>query len=529
MHVNKAVLFLIIILLLLYLPFVNKAVHIDDGNFIQMAKAIRFPFSVEPGTVYYFMGTKTENFNPFNSTHPPFIPWYLSFLGAAFRGYAEPLLHAGYLIFPIILMLASWHLARELRIEPLPAVLAISGNVALLPVSHTLMADAPMFSLLVLSAYLFLSGTSRNSFARVILACIVLTISGLMAYQAFLFLPAFFIYAFVQRRLNSTMLLGLGLPVFVMLITLIWTGGNIISSLSGVAGEVQRGLGADRMFNKGMSIPVMLGISVLFLLPLKVRDIRAARRYPVAAALCLLIVVPPVMSLSYPLLEAAVLAALAAVGLFTIFCVVSVMRRQDWSGAERLFLLAWGATVLAYNIFLMPFGAMRYLIPLIVPTIFIFMKHEKSMKRLMVSAVCTALLGLAVAYGDYLYASSYRDFSREVGRTVGEARERVWYVGEWGMHHYMDREGFNYLTSDSTEPKAGDLIIFADIPRLWNLSPELYKRIRLLDVREVKTLYPVRVMGADIRAGYYSALWGYLPFSVSNHPLERFGIFRVIS
>ena len=51
--------------------------------------------------------------------------------------------------------------------------------------------------------------------------------------------------------------------------------------------------------------------------------------------------------------------------------------------------------------------------------------------------------------------------------------------------------------------------------------------MKLIDIVEIKTWYPIRVMGVDEKAGYYSTLWGYLPFSISDKPVERFGIFRV--
>ena len=101
-------------------------------------------------------------------------------------------------------------------------------------------------------------------------------------------------------------------------------------------------------------------------------------------------------------------------------------------------------------------------------------------------------------------------------------------MGEWGMHYYMDKNGFRYLTSDSDEPKQGDLIIVADVPKLWGPSLQVYSRMKLIDIVEIKTWYPIRVMGVDEKAGYYSTLWGYLPFAISDKPVERFGIFRVI-
>ena len=55
-------------------------------------------------------------------------------------------------------------------------------------------------------------------------------------------------------------------------------------------------------------------------------------------------------------------------------------------------------------------------------------------------------------------------------------------------------------------------------------SLNLYSRMKLVDVVEVKTWYPIRVMGVDAKAGYYSTLWGYMPFAISDKPVERFGI-----
>jgi len=181
-----------VILVFLYLPFINKAVHIDDGNFIEMAKTLRFPFSVESGHRYYFMGKKVDSYMPFDSTHPPLLPFYMKAVMTLTGSEKEYLLHASFLVFPLILLFSALRLSREFGVEPLPAAAAICGSLLLLPVSHNLMADAPMFSLLVLSAYLFLSGIREDRIGKVMGASLVLTISGLLSYQAFLFLPVFF-------------------------------------------------------------------------------------------------------------------------------------------------------------------------------------------------------------------------------------------------------------------------------------------------------------------------------------------------
>lgn len=527
--VKRAVLTGSAIILFLYLPFLNKAVHIDDGNFIEMAKTLKFPFSVESGHRYYFMGRKVDSYMPFDSTHPPLLPFYLKTVMTLTGGEKEYLLHASFLVFPLILLFSALRLARELGVEPLPAAAAICGSVLLLPVGHNLMADAPMFSLLVFSAYLFLSGIREDHSMKVLGASLALTISGLLSYQAFLFLPSFLLYALALKRTGPRILLALSLPAIFLCMVLAYIGLNFTSPVSGIFGEIARGLVPERLFNKGLSIAVIAGAASVFFIPLRISDILAGRKYMIAAPLCLVLVIPPVMGLSYPLPGSAGVAFFAAAGLFALFFIFAQMKKDEWRSEEWLFLLSWTVTVIIYNIFLMPFGSLRYMVPVILPVTFVFMKNVKDLKRLAASAACTALLGLGVAYGDYLYASSYRDFAKEVTKTAGKAHDRIWYVGEWGMHYYMDRQGFNYLTADSNEPKMGDLIIFAEVPKLWNPSLALYQRMQLIDVREVTSQYPIRVMGMGARAGHYSTLWGYLPFSFSTYPIERFGVFRVVS
>ncbi|MEK6653124.1 MAG: glycosyltransferase family 39 protein, partial [Nitrospirota bacterium] len=538
---KKILLIIFLFLVLFYIPFINKAVHIDDGNFIEMAQAIDFPFSVKPGYVYYFMGGKAENWNPFNSTHPPFIPIYLK-ITSLITGYKDYLMHICFLLFPVLLLLSTFLLAKELNVEPIPALMIICGNAALLPVSHNLMADAPMLSLWILAAYFLISGIRKNLPGRTAFSFLTLAVAGLISYQTFFLLPAFFIYLVVKRSVNRKIILMFFLPVAIMSLTLVSIALNHHSPISGLIGEVRRGLQPDRLFNKALSIPIIIGISTVFLLPLKYKQITASKRHIFLAVVSGLIVIAPIISLGYPIWSSLWLIFLAASGLFFIIYMATMALGEIEDRALSLFLLAWVAAVIFYNIFLMPFGAVRYLMPLIVPLSFIFLKNTvrsrsvrlvrtqvapgdsprradspgRATEGVIIAAVLTSLLGLAVAYGDYIYASSYRDFAVEVKNTVGKAYDRTWYTGEWGMHYYMDKNGFRYLTSDSNEPQKGDLIIIADVPKLWGPSLNLYSRMKLVDVVEVKTWYPIRVMGVDAKAGYYSTLWGYMPFAISD-------------
>ncbi|MEW6108626.1 MAG: glycosyltransferase family 39 protein [Nitrospirota bacterium] len=525
---KKTFLTILAFLLVFYLPFINKAVHIDDGNFIEMSKAMDFPLSVKPGYIYYFMGNRTDNYSPFDSTHPPFIPFYLKLISSAAGGYKDYLLHAGFLIFPVLLLLSTVLLAKELGVDQTAAVMFICGNAALLPVSHNLMADLPMFSLWMLASYFFITGIKRDIRCRMVSAFLVITIAALMSYQTIFLLPAFFIYVVSNNKVNNKMMVFFSIPVAAITLVLLYIAAHYPSPVSGIINEVKRGLEPDRIFNKGMSIPLYTGLSAVFLLPMKYREIKSTKKNYFLALFSVLVVIPPVLTLSYSLWSSLWLIILASSGIFSLIFATRIVRDNIDDRPINFFFLTWIVLVLFYNILFMPFGAFRYIMPVIAPLTFIFLKNTPRTKALMMSGVLTALLGFAVACGDYIYASSYRDFSDEVRKTVGRSGDRVWYIGEWGMHYYMDKNGFRYLTAGANEPGEGDLIIIADIPKLWGPSPELYSRMKLIDVRETRTWYPVRVMGLHVRAGYYSSLWGYLPFAISVQPIERFGIFRVI-
>ncbi|OGW25950.1 MAG: hypothetical protein A2X59_12350 [Nitrospirae bacterium GWC2_42_7] len=525
---KKLVLAALVLLAIFYLPFINKAVHIDDHNFIAMSEAIELPLSYKQGYAYYFTGSMTENYNPYGSSHPPFIPLFLKLLSIIAGGYKEYMLHAGFLIFSFLLVISVLLLSKEVGIPPFPTALFICTNVAILPVGHNLMADMPMLSFWMLAAYLFISGINKDSQRRILSSIFPLTIAGLISYQTFFLLPAFLLPLLAKKKIDIKTLVIFFIPAAVLGSVLLYLTLQYSSPITGIFNEIRMGLQPDRLFNKGLGIPVSIGVSMLFVLPAIYKDMIISRKNIIMAAGAVLIVIPPVVSLSYPLWSSIWLVLLASTGLFSVVFTVQNGFKRIKDSPMVLFMLLWLASVLFYNIFLMPFGALRYIMPVIVPISFLIFWISAKSKRLMLSAILTSLLGLAVAYSDYIYASSYRDFSEVTKQTVGTVRSRVWYIGEWGMHYYMDKQGFRYLVKNKDIPEEGDLIIMADVPRLWSPSLELYSRMKLIDVREIGSWYPIRVMGADINTGYYSYLWGYQPFTLSSLPVERFGIFRVI-
>lgn len=493
-----------IIILVMYVPFLNKAVHIDDGNFIVSSKELKHTLDM---------------------SHPPFIMIFLR-LTSAFTGYRDVLMHAAYLIFPVILVASLMLLALEIRAPAIPAVLFIAGNVSLLPVAHNLMADVPMVSLWVFAAYCLISGVKRQHSGRIALSFIIMAIAATISYQTLLLLPVFIVYA-SEKRMDMKSLMVFIFPFIFIFLIILYITVKYRFPLAGILSEINS-YAPIRFLMKGVSIPINAGAATLFIIPLLLRDIFSARSYALLAMISLVVAVVSAGIISYPLWGSLWLILLSFSGTFSLLSACKIALYEIEDRRLGLFFFFWITIVFLYNFVVMTFASLRYIMPAIVAIIFVILIRKKESKLMLACAVLTAFLGLAVAYGDYIFASSYRDFVSEVKNRAGNAAERVWYIGDWGMNYYMGQNGFRPLLPDSNEPKKGDLLIEANIPKFVDPSFKLMQRIRLIDVVEINSWYPLRLMGLHVNSGYYMNIYGYYPFVVSNKYVERFGIFEVV-
>ena len=99
-------------------------------------------------------------------------------------------------------------------------------------------------------------------------------------------------------------------------------------------------------------------------------------------------------------------------------------------------------------------------------------------------------------------------------------------MGEWGFRHYMEAEGYRYLTSASTAPREGDLVVKVSLTD-WPLDRSVTDRLSLVESSAAESGSPVRVMNFPANAGFYGTHWGKLPYTFSGLPVERLDVYRV--
>jgi hypothetical protein len=202
---------------------------------------------------------------------------------------------------------------------------------------------------------------------------------------------------------------------------------------------------------------------------------------------------------------------------------------------DGAFLAAWLLLAIGGALFLLPFGTARYMLPVLPPLSILlvrrFWEHDSGVPRVRSAAGLVVAQGLALSLVlgavDEEFAERYRDFAVQVRESY--PRRNLWFVGEWGFRYYMSQAGGRYLKSSDDTPQPGDIVVRPFMAGMHEISPSLLARTALVEQRRLPSSWPIRVMNFEAKAGYYSVHWGYLPWAVSNAPLDVVDVFEVRS
>jgi 4-amino-4-deoxy-L-arabinose transferase-like glycosyltransferase len=495
---------------------------------------------------------KTLQILPYETTHPLLVPYFIKIVTALF-GESEIALHLSFIIFPLIALFSLVALNRALfpdsRGTDILLVLFFFSIPAFLVNSHNLMADVPTLAFLLLSMALYADSLEKGRKGLSYLGGISLCLAVFTSYHVMAFVPLVFIYAAMKKRLNIHTVLSLSIPVIVLLswLLVVYALYDTVflfknapeSTQSNISGYIRVNLILEVMKKKIIYIIALVGSSVMFLLP-AYHIIRGSfLKFIAGMSLTTLLCYSVVFKLTgYSLYENVFLSSLVALGILSLYSVVSALIRKVTvsNRARNVFLLLWVLAVMGYCIFVFTFGAARYVLPLFVPIVLVIINgaawdFSNWRNRVVISCAVSlsVLFGYACAYSDHRYADTYRNFADEIKDFRSNASNTfdVWFIGEWGMLYYMDRANSKVLSADSNAPKKGDFVIVPEIPRLWTPSKLVTQRLRFYADRQYSSMFPLRIFNRKSHAGFYSHKNGLLPFSISREPDEVFVIYEV--
>jgi len=524
------------------LPFLDKAFSLDAPVFVAVARQIVVA-PLDPFGFEMFWDETSLAAAEFNR-NPPLLSYWLAPWLAVF-GEREWVLRAALLPFPLVAALSFLGIARRLcGAGAAPAALLVTGP-AFLVLGTTLLLDVPLLAAILFAVYCLLRGAEPGGSAWQWTAGIAVAAAGLLKYAGLAAAPL--LAAGVMLLCPGR---GAALARVVAPALLVWTAWAVwtehlyggVHFLGSADVVTERSFAPRLLGNQAVATFVWYGAALGFPVAVWGRTLlRAGRGLEIAlAALALgMVAVPFVLANGeparrYPLqLDQAALAVVAFAGAAFLWAQLLVRWRPSQGGVDA-FLTLWLLGFLVYALLVNWHVNAADALLAAPPALILLFRRPELRPPPRFSAACAGLLlvlSVALAGADAVQANFYRDVARAISAEIGERPGARWFVGNWGLQHYLEREGFRPVLP----------LAFAPLelaPGDWLAAPrnvaqlevgEHRRRAEVVEVRswERGTWLPLRTTNMDATAGFYSHRFGYTPFAWSRQPVERVQLGRI--
>lgn len=533
------------------MPFLNKAVHIDDPVVLHVADQIlKNPLNPFGGEIDWFGYTQPTWTS---TTNPPFLSYYLAPF-AALSDYSEWVMHVAMIPFLIMLGMGMVLLGRRFTDSEIwPLLFALTSPAVI--VSGNLMRDVPAMGLATLGMALFVIGVDEEDRRALGFGSALVGLAALTKYSSGVLVPVMLLYPLLQRKVRLMVWIWPAVLLLALWCLHNWVVYGIPHILYlALERASEEGIGKE---DKLYGAFVVMGSSIFLAPALFYRYID--RRNWVSIILAAVATYLAYRQIQIYLDGRADIEYLfwALLGALTIYLCIDVAVRNEltplkmtWRrNGDSFFLLVWIAMPILFSIFSTPFQAVRHLLPSIPPLVILAMSYlereSKPISYLKLSSVtlrAILIFLLAVQTGiaflaqaaDSEYANVYREYSRIAQERWISDDHDTWYIGYWGWKFYMDRAGFRQMRRHEPFPQLGDIVIHpVRVHQGETLSKEPYyfDRQQLLDSVTFDGKIPARTQNFR-GAGFYSviSLWGqWIPYRIGQDlDHERFDVYRII-
>ncbi len=511
----RAYLLLAAVVLAAVALFSARAVYMDEHIFLHLAKSAQTNLLFPSDTPGIFFGTAFPNFAP--HTHPPVGEYYLAFLYAMVGDFQEVPFRLLFALFPIVAVCAFHALARRFTAEPLYVSLLFALSPAFFIYCPTLMMDIPMLAFLLLGCALYF-GHLQGKRGFLLLAAVAFIAAVGAGYTALVPLACLFVGMLAAKRpakeLAALAAAPAALAVWLLIMTLHFGEFPLQKTIAFFAtqGSVFHNLLATFSFIGTVAIfPWMTGVSRRLL----------AGCLLFAAALTIFAPWPSVLYRFWY-----VLAASAGAALCVTFFISAKQLVAAGENSGEAFLILWVPATLAFFIVVGDMINARYIL-LSIPALYLILFRDASRNRLVLMIVPTAALSLLLAYADYSFVNSYRDW---VDRNIAPLQQqgfRIWGGAESGLRFYLERRGIETLTTTDTRPRGLDLIVRPSGLFRYSLAEPIEVVLTSLKTFTIGSDFPVRTFNVEAGAGLHDSRVGIVPFALSKAPLDRLEIAEV--
>ncbi len=515
------------------LPFLNKAFNVDDPLFLWAAKQI----VQHPLDPYGFPVVWYRTSFPMSEVmkNPPLASYFLAMVGS-WAGWSEPALHLLFLFPAIAVVVAVHQLAREMTKSPSIAALAMLASPVFLVSATSIMCDVPMLALWLWAILLWKKGLRDNKSSWLVAAGVMIGFCSLTKYFGICLIPLLLLHSIWSKRRVGLWSLYFLIPIGMLTLYQLWTGSLYENGLLSGLTDYVRQAHTDHpsslpgsflvamSFIGGCALPALLLIPWLW-----------SRRWVIAASVFALVGTAAIVlswvptEVPFPHQHEILLAiqlALFLLGAVSIFSLAIADFRQN-RDSESVLLLAWVVGTFLFAAFLNWTVNGRSILPMI-PAVALLLSrrfdrsHTQKWRYAVPAGLALSLaFSLWITAGDAELANSARQAAIEVHNRATREGKRVLFTGHWGFQYYMQNLGGVPVDPLQVEPTGLDVVAIphnnsnADIG-LRPSGPD--------DTITTKMHANVTTMEFDVGAGFYSSIWGQLPYAFAPVPDETYDL-----
>jgi 4-amino-4-deoxy-L-arabinose transferase-like glycosyltransferase len=530
-----------IVTIVCLIPFANKAFHIDDPLFIWAAKQIQS----SPADFYGFTVNWGGNSKPMAEVtrNPPVTCYYIAIVASLF-GWSEAAMHIAFLIPAAGAAVGTYYLARKFCSRPVLAALAAILTPGFLVSSTNIMCDIMMLAFWVWAVFFWVQGIEANKRSSLFFAAVLAAICALTKYFGIALPALLFVYSIAQKRRPGGWMLFLLIPVVILAgyywVTHILYGHGLLSDAAAYA--IQRNLmRGPKLLSKGLTGLLFAGgciATALFYSPL-LWSKRVLISSVVLTILFILVLILAGRTGKMTILDVDDIKwyFLIQIGLMAMAGanILWLTGADFWKcrNAESLLLLLWVLGTFIFAGFINWTINARSILPMI-PAIGILLMRRidrygaDAARRtgtwvVFCPLVPAALLALSVCWADYTWANTARTAAATIHKTFENTDRTVWFQGHWGFQYYMETAGCKAIDFSHPEIAHADIIIIPS--NNTDIIPLPKEKMYFSSLFQFTPCQKLATMDPQLGAGFYTDVWGPLPFAIGPVGTEKYRVF----
>jgi 4-amino-4-deoxy-L-arabinose transferase-like glycosyltransferase len=458
-------------------------------------------------------------------------------LAASVVGWNEPAMHGAFLLPAVAAVLGTFFVARRLCNSPLLAAVLLLFTPVFLVSATGVMCDVWLLALWVWSIECWMRGLARNTFWLFLLSALLAAAAALTKYFGIALVPLLAAYTLARERGLTYRLLYLLIPIVIL------SSYEVISKAN--YGE---GLFSNAMFfswkqtakpERDLLQQLLIGVSftggclfsVIFYVPL----LNSRRTLITGTAIFATLVPSLYFVMARTVASKSVLIPVAIEGalFLTIGIGILALALADFfqrKTADSLLLGLWVLGTFFFAAMMNWSITSRTILPMAPAVLILLIRRWQDAPRYNGArywwpVVPAALVSLLIAAGDYKLANTARRASSYFQQRFHGELGTVWFEGHWGFQYYMQQWKAKALDISEHAIASGDVLI---VPiNNTNISPMPPLRA-MAPAEQVNFLqFFTTTMNREIGAGFYSSIWGPLPWVVTRVPPEPYIIFRI--